>query len=175
MPLSIRCATESDLPEVLGILTEAAAWSKSRGVEDQWQVPFPASVVRPNLDRGEVYLAAVSEQPVATVTLMREDPTFWGVQPPSAGYVHRFAVRRSERHRGVGARLLDWAAAEVAGWGRSRLRLDCVASNDLLVAHYLSLGFRKVRTVEVERSGVRFVALLMERPVPGSDPSSVSP
>jgi ribosomal protein S18 acetylase RimI-like enzyme len=164
-PVSVRVAAESDLAIVLEILTEAAAWSKRRGVEDRWQVPFPESVVRPNLLRGEVYLAHASGGAVGTLTLMREDLKFWGEQPPIAGYVHRLAVRRSIQHRGVGARLLDWAATEVAGWGRSRLRLDCVASNGSLVGYYLSLGFRKIRTVEAERGGERFVALLMERPI----------
>src|SRR5437764_251323 len=44
-----------ELDAVVEVLSEAAAWLRSRGIE-QWPSPFPADWVAPSIERGETYL-----------------------------------------------------------------------------------------------------------------------
>jgi hypothetical protein len=45
-----------ELDEVVEVLSEAAAWLRSRGIE-QWADPHPSEWVAASIDRGETYLA----------------------------------------------------------------------------------------------------------------------
>jgi len=158
-PLRIRPAAPEELPEVLRLLTEAARWWHTVDPEpgSAWPVPFPEDRVRPNLERGEVFLAfaAAGGPAVGTYTLQWSDPEFWGERPPDAGYVHRVAVDRSASGRGIGRALLEDAAERVRGAGRSWLRLDTAASSRPLHRYYTSLGFGEAGSVRVR--GIRCV------------------
>ena len=149
--LAVRRASEEDLPVVLAILTSASDWERAHGIFDPWPHPFPAERVRPSLDRGEVYLG-VGElgEAIATINLSWEDPRFWGLRPPDAGYVHRLAVRPDHAGESRGLQLLEWAAERVRSKGRAYLRLDCLASNRRLCGYYRDAGFEPRGTVDVD-------------------------
>jgi ribosomal protein S18 acetylase RimI-like enzyme len=71
---------------------------------------------------------------------------------PSVGYVYYLAVRRSDRRRGIGARLLDDA---LAGFGVDGIRVVYAAAeedNTESIALFLS---RRFRTVERRELGYR--------------------
>lgn len=162
----LRAARLGDLAEVLDILTEAARWAQSVGVDRWWPVPFPEAWVRPGIMRGEVRVAARRARIVGTLTLTAVDSRMWGHQPPVAGYVHRLAVRRADAHQGLGSRMLDDAGTEVRAWGRSKLRLDCLATNESLVRYYRRLGFREVGRVQGNLPDEDRPSVLTERPIP---------
>ena len=136
--MRIEPASLEEVGEVVGVLSEAAAWLHSRGIE-QWPDPYPADWVEPSIRRGETYLARDGGNVVGTITLRWEDPAFWGEQPPVAGYVHGIAVRRE--HAGLGPRLLEWADEQVHAAGRELLRIDCRTDNPKLRAYYEAHGF----------------------------------
>ncbi len=161
--LRYRRATPNDLTAVVGLLTEAAEWAKQRGVERWWPVPFPSDGVRRGIDQQEVVLVEIDGEPVATLTLRRDDPIMWGDQPPVAGYVHRLAVRRDHAGRQLGRTALAWAGDEVRRWGRSKLRLDCLATNPGLVRYYRAQGFREVARVAGNVPGEDRPSILWER------------
>ena len=163
--LRFRIARAGDDPRIIDLLSEAAAWAKARGVERWWPVPFPEEWVAPAVARGDVYLVSIGPETIGTLALTREDPRMWGDVPPDAGYVHRLAVRRALAHRGIGARALDWATSEVRGWGRTKLRLDCLATNASLLQYYLSQGFREVRRVQGSLRGEDRPSVLLEREI----------
>ena len=60
----------------------------------------------------------VDGEPVATFTLLLDDPKFWGERPPDAVYLHKLAVRRAYAGRGLGARIVDWVDGEARRLGR---------------------------------------------------------
>jgi ribosomal protein S18 acetylase RimI-like enzyme len=164
--LLFRRARPEDLPQIVGILSEAAAWAKAKGIDRWWPVPFPEGWVRPGIRRGEVAIAESQSRIVGTLTLTRQDPRLWGEQSSIAGYVHRIAIRREFAHQRLGRRILEWAAAEVQSWGRSKLRLDCLATNESLVRYYLNQGFREVRRIQGNIPGEDRPSVLMERSLP---------
>ena len=132
--MKVERAGPRELDDVVGVLSEAAAWLRARGIE-QWPYPYPVPWVAASIERGETYLAQVDGSVAGTITLRWEDPAFWGDQPPVAGV----AVRRE--YAGRGPELLEWAAEQVRLEGRDFLRLDCRTDNAALRAYYERQGF----------------------------------
>jgi ribosomal protein S18 acetylase RimI-like enzyme len=137
--VNVELADVEELNDVVEVLSEAAAWLRSRGIE-QWPHPFPADWVKPSIERGETYLVRENGAVAGTITLRWEDVAFWGEEPPVAGYVHGIAVRRE--FAGLGPEVLEWAAQRVREEGRELLRLDCRTDNAELRRYYECQGFR---------------------------------
>ena len=125
---------------VADLLDEASVWAGERGHE-QWPLPFPREDVAGAIDRGEVYVAEVGGDVVATVTLLWDDALHWGERPPDAAYVHRLAVSRARAGQRIGHAIVDWADGTAAANGRSYLRLDCLRTNPRIRRYYEELGF----------------------------------
>ena len=137
--MKVEPARPAELDAVVDVLSEAAAWLRSRGIE-QWPSPYPADWVAPSIERGETYLVRQNGAVAGTITLRWEDPAFWGEEPPVAGYAHGIAVRRE--FAGLGPELLACADEQVREAGRGLLRLDCRTDNAELRGYYERHGFR---------------------------------
>jgi ribosomal protein S18 acetylase RimI-like enzyme len=122
------------------LLDEATVWVGARGYE-QWPLPFPRDELAGAVDRGEVYVAEIDGEAVATVTLLWDDPMYWGERPPDAAYVHKLAVSRACAGQRIGSAIVEWADATAAAAGREFLRLDCLRDNPGIRAYYERLGF----------------------------------
>jgi GNAT superfamily N-acetyltransferase len=142
--LEIKVATLEDLPAVLSILNDAAAWLVSKGIKGQWPEVWDEEYVTSKIASGETYLAYQNAQPVATVALQWADEIMWGKQSDEAGYVHHLAVRRSQAGSGLGRQVLDWTAGQAIFRGKKYLRLDCASFNPALRDYYLRAGFSLV-------------------------------
>jgi GNAT superfamily N-acetyltransferase len=139
--LTVRPARAEDAETVAGILEEAAHWLTSRGI-DQWRMgDWLRPLLAERIGRGEVYLAWLGDQPVATLTLQWSDEQTWGAMPDDAGYLHSLAVWRAYGGQGIGLALLGWAERTAAMAGRTYLRLDCMARNGALRSYYEGAGF----------------------------------
>ena len=144
--MKIRRARPDDIDVVLDVLAEAAAWLQTRGIE-QWPDRFERDWVMPAIARGETWLAERDGEVVGSLVVQWEDRLLWAGYPTDAGYLHRLAVRR--HGHGLGARLLRWAEWHAAAAGKTFLRLDCVASNNMLRAYYERAGYERVADVTV--------------------------
>jgi len=139
--VNVRRALQEDAVTVAGLLDEATEWVNDLGFS-QWPLPFPREQLAAAIDRGEVYVVESEEgEAVATVSMLHDDPVYWGDQPPDAFYVHKLAVRRDSAGRGIGAAVVEWANAEAAEAGREFLRLDCLGDNPGIRDYYEGLGF----------------------------------
>ena len=125
---------------VATLLDEATVWVGERGYE-QWPLPVPREEVAAAIARREVYGAERDGDAVATVTLLWDDPTYWGERPPDAAYVHKLAVSRACSGRRIGQAIVEWADGTAAAAGRDFLRLDCLRDNPGIRAYYERLGF----------------------------------
>ena len=124
--MNVRRCQAPDVAAVATLLDEATVWVGQRGYE-HWPLPFPWEEIAAAIDRGEVYVVESEDgDGVATVSMLPDDPEYWGDQPPDAFYVHKLAVRRDQAGRGIGAAIVEWANAEAAEAGREFLRLDCL-------------------------------------------------
>jgi protein-tyrosine phosphatase len=150
--LQVTLAGPDDLPSVLGVLNDAAAWLAAKGI-NQWPSPFPADTVRASINRGDTYLASADGRLAGTLAVYWDDPRFWGPRPPDAGYLHRLAVTPWARGIGVSDHLLTWASKHIAEAGRDWLRLDCGADNPKIRSYYERLGFQHRGDVQVTIDG----------------------
>jgi GNAT superfamily N-acetyltransferase len=159
----IAQAHPTDIDEVLDILEDAARWLVSRGI-DQWRPgSFDRHAFAARIERGEVYLALVGDQPAGTLTLQTSDPLFWPDAPDDALYLHKLAVRRAYAGQGLGYRLLQWAERTTAAAGKTYLRLDCMAESTAMRAYYEDAGFN----YRGDLSGRTWSASLYEKRVDG--------
>ncbi|GHG11213.1 GNAT family N-acetyltransferase [Streptomyces filamentosus] len=143
-PLQHRPAGEADLATLVRLRDDAARWMLARGVTGQWRPgELGEDHFRRIMEHGEVWLAEGGGRVVGAWELWWDDEAAWGPQPPVAGYVHRLMVDRAAAP-GTGRLLLAAAEARVAGTGRTRVRLDCLASNPKLTDYYLRAGYRLV-------------------------------
>ena len=157
-PVVLAPATGADVPAIQGLLESVREWLLARG-HPQWQRGFPADWVRGEVAAGRFWVAHDAAGLVTTVRLTSEDATWAARASASALYVQTLAVRRDRAGEGIGAEVLEWAAAQAAARGRSRLRLDFVAPNPRLEAYYAGVGFVVVGDAASGGAPVR----LMER------------
>lgn len=167
-PDLVRAGAE-EFEDVLCVLSDAAAWLRRKGIEDQWPPTFEendhrAVKLRQELDKGNVWLARWDGHPLATVTITDwADPDFaegWPTPTTDALYVMRLATTVAARNMGLrlGARLLEHAVLQAVQECRYRVRLDCSKRNTELHRYYEANGFRRVGTVDLptRRSGALF-------------------
>jgi ribosomal protein S18 acetylase RimI-like enzyme len=138
--VNIRRCQAQDVATVADLLDEATVWVGERGYE-QWPLPYPRDEIAAAVERGEVYVAELDGQPVATMTLLWEDSRHWGERPADAAYVHKLAVSRACAGQRIGRALVEWADRTAARAGRTFLRLDCLRNNPGIRAYYENLGF----------------------------------
>ena len=138
--MNVRRCQARDLSAVATLLDEATAWVGERGYE-QWPLPFPQAEIAAGIERGEVYVAELGGEVVATVTLLWDDELHWGERPSDAAYVHRLAVSRAHAGERIGQAVVEWADAIAAANGRAFLRLDCHRTNPGIRRYYEELGF----------------------------------
>ena len=100
--MNIRRCQTTDVAVVGALLDEATVWVGERGYE-QWPLPYPRDEIAAAIDRGEVYVAELDGDIVATVTLLWDDPTYWGKQPPDEvlGFEHRGDLIRNDRNMSI--------------------------------------------------------------------------
>jgi GNAT superfamily N-acetyltransferase len=163
--VNVRPAAQAEAETVARLIDDATLWVTELGFP-QWPFPFPREEVAAAIDRNEVYVAEVDGVPVATVTILLDDPVYWGERPPDALYVHKLAVRRDHAGRGIGAALVEWAAARAGDSGRSFVRLDCLRNDPGIRAYYERLGFEHCGDFDDEARGL--LLSLYERPVPAT-------
>lgn len=160
--MNIRAANRDDVELVATLIDNATEWVGRLGFE-QWPLPFPRNEVAEAVTRGEVYVAEVDGEAVATVTLLGEDPAYWGERSPDALYVHKLAVRRDRAGRGIGAAVVDWAGGRATDLGRDFLRLDCLCDDPRIRTYYEGLGFEHRGDLDDHVRGLRLS--LYERPL----------
>jgi GNAT superfamily N-acetyltransferase len=138
--VNVRRCQAPDVAAVASLLDEATVWVGQRGYE-QWPLPFPRKEIAAAIERGEVYVAELDGDVAATVTLLWDDPMYWGERPADAAYVHKLAVSRACAGQRIGQAIVEWADKTAADAGRGFLRLDCIRDNSGIRAYYERLGF----------------------------------
>jgi ribosomal protein S18 acetylase RimI-like enzyme len=149
--VKVRPARVDDVELVAEMLDEA----------DEWPRPFPREELERRVAAEELFVVDLDGEVAATFTLLWDDPSFWGEQPPDAAYLHKLAVRPAFRRGGLGARIVEWAARRAAEAGRAYLRLDCRRDKAGIRSYYERLGFEYRGDVDHPR----FAAALYERPL----------
>jgi GNAT superfamily N-acetyltransferase len=151
--LHVRRATADDLPVILEMINEAAAWLRTKGT-DQWDKPWPNEAardarVRRGLARGKTWIAEEHGTPIATITYRQHgNQALWTERErrEPAVYVSRLIVARNAAGFGIGAAMIDLAGQRAArDWGAQWIRIDVWTTNEALRNYYEKRGFRFCR------------------------------
>jgi GNAT superfamily N-acetyltransferase len=159
--LDFKVAQPEELPLVMAILAEAAAWLKEKGI-DQWPSPPNEHWQRrmaEAIQREELYTVGVVNNRFGIVRFTWADP-YWP-DDNLAGYVHSMAVRSDMHGQNLGGLILFWAIMKAKREGKQFLRLDCLARNGRLRRYYEDQGF----SYQGEVIDHDYVAALYERTV----------
>jgi len=148
LPEALRRAGAQDFKIIIGLIDAAAQWLRGIGT-DQWARPWPSEADRDKriqsaLRAGKTWIAWDGQVPAATFTADPEDSQAWplGSLGDPAVYVSRLVVSRGYSGQGLGAWLLDWAAARARrAYGARWLRVDVWTTNTALHDYYKGLGF----------------------------------
>jgi ribosomal protein S18 acetylase RimI-like enzyme len=145
-------AKVKDADELYGLLVEASAWLKEKGLR-QWNPAYPRQRFAREVDEGHVWYWAAEGQAIGTITLLERRPEYYprGVweDGPRAWYLCRFAVSRKLAGRRVGEHLLAGLESDAVTAGIRALRLDVTSSNPFLEAYYTARGFERRQTAEL--------------------------
>ena len=118
--------------EALGILREAAAWTKSRGVDVWTDAELRERDFLTAAGMGELVMGLSGDCSAATMLLQPSDPVYWPeAAPHTALYLHKIAVLRKFAGRGWLTRLIDFAANDARNRGIRCLRLDTLCRSPL--------------------------------------------
>ena len=152
----IRLATAADIPALYDFYKELVADMRALGNE-QWDDEYPAMMVQPNVEAGEVYVEAEDGVLRATVTLgTQPDPEFehlpW-IPADSLIYIERLAVGPRFQGQGLAKALMDFALAHAQKAGAEALRLYVSPENATAYHLYEQYGFSYVATIHFEFSG----------------------
>jgi GNAT superfamily N-acetyltransferase len=152
--LQVRQGVVGDKRTIIGLIDEAADWLRTKNT-DQWDKPWPSRRARDErvergLRRGNTWIVEAESRPIATVTYRRHgNQGLWtkSEDDEPAVYVSRLIVSRACAGLGIGAALVDWAAARaVTDWHARWIRIDVWTSNTALHEYYEKRGFRYLRT-----------------------------
>lgn len=157
--IAIRPGGPDDAATVLRLLDTATAWLAARGRTGQWGTT-PASADPRRIAQagawatgGGLHLAVLGDTPVGALVV----GTATGYVPPAREpelYVNLLVTDRAYAGRGIGARLLAYAAELARDRGVGLLRVDCYAGDDrALVRFYEGCGFTATEPFTVERPG----------------------
>jgi GNAT superfamily N-acetyltransferase len=156
VPYEIRPGDLHDLPAMLRLLDAAVAWLVARGAEGQWgSVPFSASpTMVDHVTRiaaaGELRIARDADRTVVGGYVLGSRPSYASAIEEPERYIEAMVTARTHAGRGVGALLVDDAAARAREAGARVVRTDCWAQAARLVRWYEERGFRRAEVVDVD-------------------------
>jgi GNAT superfamily N-acetyltransferase len=146
--LAARRSTVADMPAIIGLIDEAAAWLRTKNT-DQWARPWPNragrdSRILADLRLGQTWIVWDGSTPAATITAGAGDDPRWpdDLRRDPAVYVHRLVVSRPYSGVGLGAALLDWSGRNGRrDYSALWIRVSAWTTNAGLHAYYRRQGF----------------------------------
>lgn len=159
-------ATAEDVAGIWRLRRRLEDWIFAQGI-DQWRPgEVPEAVIESQVREGQWHVLREGGVLKAALRVLHEDLDFWGAVEEPSVFVHGLMVDRAFAGAGLGASLLDWAAAEGCREGAEWLRLDSAAGNPRLSEYYVGLGFMSMGTQEL--GGGLFDVTLWQRSVSGA-------
>ncbi|MDD4164450.1 MAG: GNAT family N-acetyltransferase [Eubacteriales bacterium] len=123
--ISIKQATDKDIPVIEEIMTDVIDWLESIG-QPQWKRQNVTwSGLSRNFHVGDFYIATIENEPVGCMALIDYDPTFWPeVQKGESLFIHKLAVKRCGAKQGVSKALISFAKEQAIKLNINNVWLD---------------------------------------------------
>lgn len=159
--MTIRLATETDLPAVLSLIRAVVPGMRAAG-NFQWESTYPnEAVFRRDIEKDQLWVAEFDGRVAGVAALTTEqDAEYaqadWDVAEPAL-VIHRLAVHPDFQGRSVAVALLEWAETLAAERGLWVLRVDTNSENAATQRLFPKLGYRFAGEISLGfRPGLRF-------------------
>ena len=127
-------------------------WNAAIAYQRQFNYPlwseYPESTLRDEIGKGLHYSAYTPDDVLAgyfSVSLS-DYPVWEADEKGDAIYVHRMCVNPARRGHRLAEHVLAWALGHAAVMNRKYVRMDTWGADQRLVDHYISCGFKYVRS-----------------------------
>jgi len=140
--ISIRRATQEDIPIIEAILLDAVTWLRQidQPLWGETEVRWPR--LERNYTIPDFHIATLDGAPAGCMALTDHDPWIWTeVAKGESLFIHKLAVVRSAAGQGVADALIEYAKQSCRERGIPALRLDCAQDREKLRAVYERNGF----------------------------------
>ena len=152
-------AEEADIDDLLSITADGSAYLKACGV-DQWQDGFPnADTFRTDMRLGDCWLFSHRGKPAGVFSIYtipeedyRQIDGAWLTEGENYATLHRMAVKKEYRGRGVAREMFSLAEDLARGLGKQSLRADTHADNRAMRQLLESVGFQSCGMITLRRS-----------------------
>ncbi|MBO1256255.1 GNAT family N-acetyltransferase [Alteromonas sp. 5E99-2] len=144
-----------EFDSVFAVLAENAKWLDSINIV-QWPVEWLSAQkeqIRTSVELGHYYKVMLDETLAGVVEVKVALEEIWNYDTQPAYYIHKLAVSRQFKGKGIGTSVLELLVSKASVNGVDKLRLDCVAHNSQLRQYYQNFGFNFkgiVPTSEIE-------------------------
>jgi protein-tyrosine phosphatase len=132
-----------DLDRFIYMHEDGRDWLETLG-----RTPLPRGIHRDSSDyyrdsifNNEVYLAFSGDEVAGCFRLVSSDEIVWPDAGEDALYLHSLLVIRKFSGLGFGRQMLKWCELHTRSAGKTSLRLDCFANNDVLRKYYEEAGY----------------------------------
>ncbi|MDO4565776.1 MAG: 50S ribosomal protein L11 methyltransferase [Oscillospiraceae bacterium] len=147
----------SELEGIMGLIKEAQALLKSRGV-DQWQDGYPEEwIIKRDIEKGTARLVRGGEGELLGFYVLNEEPERayeaisggeWLTDGVNYAVLHRICVGGKARGSGLGARMIEEACELSRRHGLESLRTDTHPDNCVMLSLLKRLGFKRCGEVD---------------------------
>lgn len=141
MHITLRPATETDIPRIKQILDSAVGHKLLRGDSSWGFLEYEGEPIEASVQNGSTLVATADDGEIVGTMVLTAQDSIWGAQQPDAAYLQRLAVDFHHHRQNIGANMLDLAAQVAKQYGKSYLRLTCPSGNSKLCAYYEKQGF----------------------------------
>ncbi len=120
-------------------------WFDAKGEPHWTEEQISVEGLKASYKLEESFIAHYKSTPIGCMFLQELDSYFWPeIQDDSSLFLHKLAVLRKFKGRGVAHRMMHWAADYAQRQGKSWVRLDCHGGKPKLRQVYESFGFSMV-------------------------------
>ncbi len=124
------------------ILMDIVQWFNNKGEPVWTEEEVSVEGLKASYKIEESFIAHYKSKPIACMFLQESDPYYWPeIQDDSSLFLHKLAVLRKFKGRGVSHQMFRWAAGYAKRQGKSWLRLNCDGGRPKLRQVYDSFGF----------------------------------
>ena len=148
MNITIEKATDSDVPEIMGLIRETTGKLRLDG-NNQWGDDYPTtSIFEDDVKKGFLFLARVGGEIAGIISLSDEiEDEHSHIRWPSGNrralYPHRLAVRPKYQGTGVARELMDYSEKYARENGFGVIRFDVYSINSHAIQIYEARGCRR--------------------------------
>lgn len=148
----IRKAEQKDIQRIMEIVEEALETMRA-DENDQWDADYPQiGHFQRDIQKGELYIAERDGEMLGMVCINREAPEEYRNMPWSSSgpvlVLHRMAVAKASRNRGIAREMLMHGERLAASAGISALRTDTFSLNGGMNQLLSKCGYSRVGTME---------------------------